>query len=58
MIAFIPLFVPVFARLLPVLVGAGAGALTVAAVKSGDGKKRKIKALKERIERLEKSETK
>ena len=51
MLAFIPLILP----LVPVLLGAGAGAATVAAVKSGGGgkKKAKIAALKARIEALE-----
>lgn len=51
MLAFIPLLFP----LVPVLLGAGAGAVTVAAFKSGDGgkKKAKIAALKARIEALE-----
>jgi hypothetical protein len=51
MIAFIPLLYP----LVPVLLGAGAGAVTVAACKSVDGgkKKAKIAALKARIEALE-----
>jgi hypothetical protein len=58
MLAFIPLLIPVCARLLPVLVGAGAGALTVAAVKGGDGKKEQIEALKDRIARLEQRDPK
>jgi hypothetical protein len=51
MLAFIPLLFP----LVPVLLGAGAGAVTVAAIKTGDGgkKKAKIAALKARIEALE-----
>jgi hypothetical protein len=50
MLAFIPLL-----PLVPILLGAGAGAVTVAACKSGDGgkKKAKIAALKARIEALE-----
>ena len=54
MLAFIPVLFP----LVPLLVGAGAGAATVAAcnagnTKSGGGKKAKIAALKARIEALE-----
>jgi hypothetical protein len=52
MLAFIPLLFP----LVPVLLGAGAGAVTVAAVNgksSGGKKKAKIAALKARIEALE-----
>jgi hypothetical protein len=54
MIAFIPVLFP----LVPLLVGAGAGAATVAACnsgksKSGGGKKAEIAALKARIEALE-----
>jgi hypothetical protein len=51
MLAFIPLLFP----LVPVLLGAGAGAVTVAACKSGDSgkKKAKIAVLKARIEALE-----
>lgn len=51
MLAFIPLLFP----LVPVLLGAGAGAVTVAACTSpGNGKKKaKIAALKARIEALE-----
>ena len=57
MLAFIPVFVPICARLFPLLLGAGAGALTVAAVKGGNGNRRKIKALKERVVRLEQRES-
>jgi hypothetical protein len=51
MLAFIPLLFP----LVPVLLGAGAGAAVVAASKPGDGGKKKaqIAALKARIEALE-----
>jgi len=49
MLAFIPVFFP----LVPVLIGAGAGAATVAACSSGDKKKAKIAKLKARIEALE-----
>ena len=58
MIAFIPLLVPVCVRLFPLLLGAGAGALAVSAVKSEDGKKQKIKELQERIDRLERRDAK
>jgi hypothetical protein len=49
MLAFIPIFFP----LVPVLLGAGAGAATVAACSSADKKKAKIAKLKARIEALE-----
>jgi cell division protein FtsB len=50
MLAFIPLFFP----LVPVLIGAGAGAATVAVCKSDGGKRKaKIAKLKARIEALE-----
>jgi len=49
MLAFIPLFIP----LVPLLLGAGAGAVAVAACKSGGKKKAKIAELKARIEALE-----
>jgi hypothetical protein len=50
MLAFIPLLFP----LVPLVVGAGAGAVAVAAIKSDGGKKKaKIAALKARIEALE-----
>jgi hypothetical protein len=49
MLAFIPVFFP----LVPVLLGAGAGATAVAACSSGDKKKAKIAKLKARIEALE-----
>jgi hypothetical protein len=51
MLAFIPVLIP----LVPILLGAGAGAVTVAVCSSGDGgkKKAKIAALKARIEALE-----
>jgi len=49
MLAFIPVFFP----LVPVLLGAGAGAATVAACTSTDKKKAKIAKLKARIEALE-----
>jgi hypothetical protein len=51
MLAFIPLLFP----LVPVLLGAGAGAVTVAACKPSTGGKKKaeIAALKARIEALE-----
>jgi hypothetical protein len=52
MLAFIPVIIPFL------IFGAGACALTAAAVKGGDGKKHKIKALKDRVERLEKSGSK
>jgi hypothetical protein len=50
MLAFIPVLFP----LVPLLVGAGAGAATVAACNPGGGKKKaKIERLKARIEALE-----
>jgi hypothetical protein len=49
MLAFIPLLFP----LVPVLLGAGAGAATVAVCKADDKKGRKIAKLKARIEALE-----
>ena len=49
MLAFIPLLVP----LVPLLLGAGAGAATVAACKSPGKNKAKIAQLKVRIEALE-----
>jgi hypothetical protein len=49
MIAFIPVLFP----LVPVLLGAGAGAATVAACSTSDEKKAKIARLKARIEALE-----
>jgi hypothetical protein len=52
MLAYIPRLFPLF----PVLLGAGAGALLVAALNSGGGggkKKTKIAALKARVEALE-----
>jgi hypothetical protein len=49
MIAFIPVLFP----LVPVLLGAGAGAATVAACSTTDKKKAKIARLKARIEALE-----
>jgi hypothetical protein len=50
MLAFIPLLFP----LVPLLVGAGAGAVTVAACTADGGKKKaKIAKLKARIEALE-----
>ena len=49
MLAFIPVLFP----LIPVLLGAGAGAAVVAACKSDNGKKAKIAKLKARIEALE-----
>jgi hypothetical protein len=49
MLAFIPVLFP----LVPVLIGAGAGAATVAACSPGDKKKAKIAKLKARIEALE-----
>jgi hypothetical protein len=49
MFAFIPLLFP----LVPVLLGAGAGAATVAICKTDDKKKHKIEKLKARIEALE-----
>jgi hypothetical protein len=52
MLAFAPLLIPFL------IFGAGACALTAAAVKGGDDKKHKIKALKDRIERLEKGGSK
>ncbi len=58
MIAFIPVLVPVCVRLFPLLLGAGAGALAVSAIKTDDSKERKIKELKQEIERLEQKETK
>jgi len=50
MLAFIPLLFP----LVPVLIGAGAGAATVAVCANDDKKSRKIAKLKARIEALEK----
>lgn len=50
MLAFIPVLFP----LVPLLIGAGAGAVTVAACSKPEGKKKaKIAALKARIEALE-----
>jgi hypothetical protein len=49
MLAFIPLLVP----LVPLLLGAGAGAATVAACKSPVNNMAKIAQLKARIEALE-----
>jgi hypothetical protein len=49
MLAFIPILLP----LVPVLLGAGAGAAMVAACSSTDKKKTKIAKLKARIEALE-----
>jgi hypothetical protein len=49
MLAFIPVLFP----LVPVLIGAGAGAATVAVCSTGDKKKAKIARLKARIEALE-----
>jgi hypothetical protein len=49
MIAFIPVLFP----LVPVLLGAGAGAATVAACSTTDKKKAKIAKLKARIDALE-----
>jgi hypothetical protein len=58
MLAFIPLFVPFVVRLVPLLVGAGAGALAVSAVNSSDRKEETIKELKARIDRLEQRDPK
>jgi|HubBroStandDraft_6_1064221.scaffolds.fasta_scaffold1587283_2 hypothetical protein len=58
MLAFLPLLVPVFVRLVPLLVGAGAGALAVSAVNSSDRKEETIKDLKARIDRLEQRDSK
>jgi hypothetical protein len=58
MLAFIPLFVPFALRLVPLLVGAGAGALAVSAVKSDDRKDEKIRGLQERLDRLEQKDPK
>jgi hypothetical protein len=49
MLAFIPLLFP----LVPVLLGAGAGAATVAVCQKDDKRKTKIAKLKARIEALE-----
>jgi hypothetical protein len=53
MFAFIPIIVPVFVRFIPLLVGAGAGALAVLAVNGSGRKDEKIRELKERLDRLE-----
>jgi len=58
MLAFVHVFVPAYARLFPMLLSAVIGALTFAAFKGGSGNKRKIRALKERVERLEQREAK
>ena len=58
MLAFIPLIVPVFVRLIPLLVGAGIGALAVSAVNGSDRKDEKIRELKEQLDRLEKRDSK
>jgi hypothetical protein len=49
MLAFVPLLFP----RVPVLIGAGVGAATMAACKSDDRKKAKIAKLRARIEALE-----
>jgi hypothetical protein len=56
MLAPIPAFVPLGARLFPMLLGAVICALALATLKGGNGSKRKIKVLKERVDRLEQRE--